>query len=290
MPRGMFLVIHDEVMGPEVKCSYFTEPINLPKEFVSKLYMSHAGFESSSHIEIKFENFRSVSCFTGNLDRRSQREGILGIIFEEKEEFDNLDPFLHRNLYKVIDNPSNEVLQTIYNQKLLNYLELTTLFQKVELEGIQEIFIILGNEDYKSILLKISDSNVSILEMTELYKKMVKNQKIPRYQYIRLNQDSENNTYLVLKVGGDNKSDDEIIEVIKSYLEKSLDYCLEIIILLLVPSVIRISPFMPSISKEKGDKYKTVLQSLQQSNNYYDMFNKIISDLIRGDLYIIPSL
>ena len=285
----MFLVIHDELMGPEVKCSYFTEPVNLTKEFISKLYMSHAGFESSSHIEIKFENFRSVSCFTGNLDRRSQKEGIFGIIFEEKEEFDNLDPFLHRNLYKVIENPSNELLQTIYSQKLLNYLELTTLFQKVELEGIQEIFIIMGNEDYKSNLLKVSDSNVSILEMTELYKKMVKNQKIPHYQYIRLNQDSEN-IYVVLKINADNKSIDEGMEVIKSYLEKSLDYCLEIITLLLMPSVIRISPFMPSISKDKGDKYKTVLQSLQQSKDYYSTFNKIFSDLIRGNLYIIPHL
>ena len=289
MPRGMFLVIHDELMGPEVKCSYFTEPVNLTKEFISKLYMSHAGFESSSHIEIKFENFRSVSCFTGNLDRRSQKEGILGIIFEEKEEYDNLDPFLHRNLYKVIENPSNEVLQTMYSQKLLNYLELTTLFQKVELEGIQEIFIIMGNEDYKSNLLKVSDSNVSILEMTELYKKMVKNQKIPHYQYVRLNQDSEN-IYVVLKINADNKSIDEGMEVIKSYLEKSLDYCLEIITLLLMPSVIRISPFMPSISKDKGDKYKTVLQSLQQSKDYYSTFNKIFSDLIRGNLYIIPHL
>ena len=285
----MFLVIHDEVMGPELKCSYFTEPVNLTKEFISKLYMSHAGFESSSHIEIKFENFRSVSCFTGNLDRRSQKEGIFGIIFEEKEEYDNLDPFLHRNLYKVIENPSNEVLQTMYSQKLLNYLELTTLFQKVELEGIQEIFIIMGNEDYKSNLLKVSDSNVSILEMTELYKKMVKNQKIPHYQYVRLNQDSEN-IYVVLKINADNKSIDEGMEVIKSYLEKSLDYCLEIITLLLMPSVIRISPFMPSISKDKGDKYKTVLQSLQQSKDYYSTFNKIFSDLIRGNLYIIPYL
>ena len=285
----MFLVIHDELMGPEVKCSYFTEPVNLTKEFISKLYMSHAGFESSSHIEIKFENFRSVSCFTGNLDRRSQKEGIFGIIFEEKEEYDNLDPFLHRNLYKVIENPSNEVLQTMYSQKLLNYLELTTLFQKVELEGIQEIFIIMGNEDYKSNLLKVSDSNVSILEMTELYKKMVKNQKIPHYQYVRLNQDSEN-IYVVLKINADNKSIDEGMEVIKSYLEKSLDYCLEIITLLLMPSVIRISPFIPSISKDKGDKYKTVLQSLQQSKDYYSTFNKIFSDLIRGNLYIIPYL
>lgn len=288
MPRGMFLVIHDEIMGPEIKCSYYTKPLNLNKEFISKLYMSHAGFESSSHIEIKFENFRSISCFTGNLDRRTQKEGILAIIFEEKEEFDNLDPFLQRNLYKVIENPSNEILQTIFSQKLLNYLELTTIFQKAELEDIQDVFIITGNDEYKSSLLKISDENVSMLEMAELYKKVKSNQKIPHYQHVKLNIDSQNNTFLVLK--GDNKSNEKIVQAIKPYLEMSLDYCLEIIVLSLFPSVIRISPFMQHISKDKVVKYKTVLQSLQQSKNYYNAFNKIISDLIKGDIYIMPYL
>jgi len=57
MPRGMFLLIHDEIRGPEIKCSFYTNPVNLNKEFISKLYMSHASFDSSSHIEIKFENY-----------------------------------------------------------------------------------------------------------------------------------------------------------------------------------------------------------------------------------------
>jgi len=278
-------------MGPQIKCFYYIKPVNLSKEFISKLYMSHAGFESSSHIEIKFENFRSVSCFTGNLDRRSQKEGIFGIIFDEEEEYDNLDPFLHRNLTKVIENPSNETLETIFSNKLLNYLELTTLFHKVEVEGIHEIGIITGNEEYKSSLLKVSDDdNVSVLEVAELYKKIKSNQKIPNYQYIKLNEDSESNIYLVLKGDNANKSIETIIQTIKPYLEKSLDYSLEIIILTLIPSVVRISPFIQSISKDKEGKYKTVLQGLQQSKNYYNAFNKIISDLIRGDIYIIPSL
>jgi hypothetical protein len=291
MPRGMFFVIHDEIMGPQVKCSYYNKPVKLSKEFISKLYMSHAGFESSSHIEIKFENFRSVSCFTGNLDRRSQREGIFGIIFEEGEEYNNLDLFLHRNLYKVIENPSNELLETIFSQKLLKYLELTTLFQKVELEGIQEIVILTGNEEYKSTLLKVIDNdNLSVLEIAELYKKIKNNQKIAHYQYVKLNVNSKNHVFLVLKGNSDNKIIDRIIQTIKPYLEKSLDYGLEIIILSLMPSVVRISPFIQSISKDKEGKYKTVLQSLQQSKNYHDSFNKTISDLIKGDIYIMPSL
>lgn len=290
MPLGMFLVIHDEVMGPEVKCSYFNIPINLSKELISKLYMSHAGFESSSHIEIKFENFRSISCFTGNLDRRSQKEGILGIIFGEEEEFDNLDPFLQRNLYKVIENPNNETLQMIFSHDLLNYLALTAIFKKVEIEGIQEIFIITGNEEYKSSLLKISDENASILDMAELYNKIKENQKLARYQYVKLNVKSKNEIYLVLKGDNSNKSIEKIVNGIKPYLEKSLHYCLEIIILSLFPSVVKISPFKLNISKDKIDKFKTVLQSLQQSKNYYSEFNRMVSDLIKGEIHLLPSL
>ena len=167
MPCGMFLLIHDEIMGPEIKCSFYTNPVDLNKEFISKLYMSHAGFDSSSHIEIKFENYCSVSCFTGNLDRRSQKEGILGIIFEEDEEFDNLDLFLQRNLYNAIDNPSKETMQEIFLKKLINYLELNNLFKKVEIESVPEIFIINGNEQYKSCLLKIGDNTTSISKMTD---------------------------------------------------------------------------------------------------------------------------
>jgi hypothetical protein len=102
--------------------------------------------------------------------------------------------------------------------------------------------------------------------------------------------ESENDVFLVLKGESDNESIERIIQTIKPYLEKSLYYGLEIIILSLMPSVVRISPLIQSISKDKEGKFKTLLQSLQQSKNYYNAFNKIISDLIRGDIYIIPSL
>ena len=61
MPRGMFFLIHDEIKGPEIKCSYYSSPITIPQEFISKLYMTHAGFESSSHIDIKFGQYRIVN-------------------------------------------------------------------------------------------------------------------------------------------------------------------------------------------------------------------------------------
>ena len=290
MPRGMFLLIHDEIMGPEIKCSFFKNPVSLSKEFISKLYISHAGFKSSSNIEIKFENFSSVSCFTGNLDRRSQKEGILGVIFEENEEFDNLDLFLQRNLYEAIDKPTNETMQGIFSTKLLNYLYLNNLFKKVEIEGIPEIFIINGNEQYKSCLLRIGEGSDSISKMPDIYKKMIKKQTISQYKYTNLDLENRNNTFVVLRINGYDKSVEKVISSMRFYLEKFLYYSLEILALLLLPSIIKIIPLRQEISKIHLDKSKTFLQHLQQSQDYCDEFNKTISNLLKGDIYLGSSL
>jgi hypothetical protein len=290
MPQGMFLLIHDEIRGPEIKCSYFTNPVNLNKEFTSKLYMSHAGFDSSSHIEIKFENYRSVSCFTGNLDRRSQKEGILGIIFEENEEFSNLDLFLQRNLYYIIDNPNDETMQEIFSNQLLNYLELTKLFKKVEIEGIPELYLINGSSEYKYNLLKIGESSISIPEMTALYKKIIDNQIILSYHYEKLNIEETGNTFLVLKSEEPVKTIKMLISTLKYYLERFFYYSLEILALLLLPSVIKIVPLKIQISKNYSNKTKTLIQNLQKSNDYREEFNTVIKDIIEGNIYVNPSL
>ncbi|MHA2397873.1 MAG: hypothetical protein ACXADU_03160 [Promethearchaeota archaeon] len=290
MPRGLFLLIHDEIRGPEIKCSYYKNPVNLNNEFISKLYMSHAGFDSSSHIEIKFENYRCISCFTGNLDRRTQKEGILGIIFEENEEFGNLDLFLQRNLYYAIDNPSNETMEDIFSNKLLNYLELNELFEKVEIEGVPELYLINGNSEYKYNLLKLGESSLSIPEIEDLYQKIMNNQIFPQYHYGKLNLGGEYNTFLVLKSDESIKTINALLSTIKSYLEKYYYYSLEILSLLVLPSVIKIVPGTIELSKKYTDKAKTLLQTLQKSKNYSEEFSTLISHLIEGNIHISPAL
>jgi len=286
----MFLLIHDEIMGPEIKCSYFKNPISLSKEFISKMYISHAGFTSSSHLEIKFENYRSISCFTGNLARRSNKEGILGIIFEEDEEFDNLDLFLQRNLYDAIEKPTNQTLHEIFSKKLLNYLELNELFKKVEIESIPEIFIMNGYEQYKYCVLKVGGNNISISKMTELYRKIISKKIIPQYHFVELNLDERDKTFLVLKSNSNTKIIEKMVTTIKLYLEKYFDYSLEILSLLFLPSMVKIIPFDQKFSKENLDRTRTFLKNLQQSNDYYSEFNNTILDLLKGDIYIAPSL
>jgi hypothetical protein len=250
--------------------------------------MSHAGFDSSTHIEIKFENNRSVSCFTGNLDRRSQKEGILGIIFEENEEYNNLDLFLQRNLYYAIDHPNEETMEDIFSNKLLNFLELNKLFEGVEIEGIPEIYLIKGNSEYKYSLLNIGESTILVPEMTDLYQKIKNKQMIPHYHYEELKLEMDNKTFLVLKSDEPAKTISMIMTTVKSYLEMFYYYSLEIIALLFLPSIIKLVPLKLGFSKKYPDKAKSILQNLQKSKDYQKEFNNIISNLIDGNLYISP--
>ena len=199
MPKGIFLLIHDELKGPQIKCSYYTSPMSLPQEFISKLYMSHAGFKSSSHMEFKLGRYRSISCFTGNLDRRTQKEGILGILFEEGEEFDNLDLFLQRNLYQAINKPDDQTMENIFSEKLQHFLKIIDFLEQVEVEDIQDIFVITGGDVFKSCLLRIGEKQVSNSEMIEVYHNLMNAQETSLFYHLKLDFEGKDNTFLVIK-------------------------------------------------------------------------------------------
>ena len=290
MPKGIYLLIHDELKGPEIKCSYFTSQFSLPQEFVSKLYMSHAGFKSSSHVDFKLSSYRSISCFTGNLDRRTQREGILGILFEENENFDNLDLFLQRNLYQAINKPDNQLMETIFSEKLKNYLKLNEFLEKVEIEDVLELFIITGGDDYQSCLLKIGEKQVSNSEMNDIYQKIMNTQEIPLYYHVKLDFERSKNTFLIVKAVRLNPNIDKILKSITPYLEKFYHYSLEILTLFLFPSLIKLTPSKSSINKEVFDERKSVLKKLKNADNYGKEFNSYISKLVKGRLYIASLL
>jgi hypothetical protein len=290
MPKGIFLLIHDEIKGPQIKCSYYTSPMSLPQEFISKLYMSHAGFKSSSHMEIKLGRYRSISCFTGNLDRRTQKEGILGILFEEGEVYDNLDLFLQRNLYHAINKPDDEMMEDIFSEKLQNYLNLIDFLDKVEVEDIQEVFVISGGEFFKSCLLRIGDKQVKNSEMIEIYQKIINKQEVPLYHHVEMDLGGKDNTYLIIKTLKPNSKIDKILNLLKPYLEKFYYYSLELLILFLFPSLIKLRPSKSGISKETVNEQKSVLQNLKNSKNYSKEFNYFLSKVIQGSLYITPDL
>jgi hypothetical protein len=290
LPKGIYLLTHDEIKGPVIKCSYFTSPINLPPEIISKLYMSHAGFKSSSHLEFKFRNYSSISCFTGDLARRSQMEGILGIVFEDNEIFENLDFFLQRNLIYAISNPNNQTMKEIFSHKLLEYLELDRATEKVEIENVKEIFILQGDDKFKSCPLKIGEKLVSNSEMIDIYRKILEKQEIPQYQYSKLDLRGEDNTFIVFKVQKFSPDIERIIHAIKPYLDTNYYYSLEILALFLLPSFLGIVPVNPELSSKYSDNRKSILQNLQKSDNYAKDFNDIISCIIKGEILLCSLL
>lgn len=290
MPKGIFLLIHDELKGPQIKCSYYTSPMSLPQEFVSKLYMSHAGFKSSSHMEIKLGRYRSISCFTGNLDRRTQKEGILGVLFEEGEEFDNLDLFLQRNLYQAINKPDDQTMKNIFSDKLQHFLELIDFLEKVEVESIEEIFIISGGDMFKSCQLRIGEKQVSNSEMIEIYHKFMNSQETPLYYHVKLDLEGKDKTFLIIKTTKTISNIEKILKSLKPYMEKFYYYSIEILTLFLFPSLIKLKPSKSGITKEIIDEKKSMLQNLKNAVNYSKEFNHYISKLIQGTIYISPDL
>jgi len=290
MPRGIFFLIHNEIRGPEIKCSYFTSPITLPQEFISKLYMSHASFESSHLIEIKFDHYKSVSCYTGSLDRRTQKEGILGIIFEENEEFKNLDLFLLRNLEYTSNNQDDKSMEEIFDSRLLSYLELLKILKTVEVEDIPEILIMTGDSEYRSCFLRLGDENIMNTELKEIYQKILEKQSITQYYYSKLKVEKLNNIYLTFKTNKSNQNFEKIISTINPYLERFFYYSLEILTLFLFPSVVRIVPYTTKLSKKYVNKNESVLRYLQNSENYSQEFTDLISYLSKGEVYLSSDL
>ncbi|MBA7552988.1 hypothetical protein ES705_45569 [subsurface metagenome] len=179
-------------------------------------------------------------------------------------------------------------MEEIFSYRLLSFLQIVSIFENVEIEDIPEIFILTGNEEFKSCLLKIGEGKVTTSEMTEIYNNITEKQVITQYSYVKLNSELLNNAYLILKLTKPLQEIDKIISTIKPYIDNFFYYSLEILALFLIPSLIRIVPFKPKLAKKYSDKFKSILQNLQKSENYGHEFNNIVSYLIKGDIYLSP--
>ncbi len=287
-PLGMFLITHNEILGPEIKQSYFTKQIEITKEFISQLYMSHAGFGHDFNLEMKFNQYKVISVFTGNMDRKTDSEGILAILFEDHESSENLELFLRRNLSDIIKNRVIGGIKQVFIQKLKNYLKLIDIFEKFKIENISEIFLITGDEKFKNCLLKLSYKKVSNTELSDIYEKIVNSKRIPNYQYYPLNLDKENNIYLLLKVLKSNDTIKKIIDFIIPYLELSFNYSLEILSMFFIPHLLNTKNVNNFGKLTPPLKQKNVLNHLKDSDNYSYEFNSLIFKIINQSIYLEP--
>ncbi|MFX1402494.1 MAG: hypothetical protein ACFE8V_14760, partial [Promethearchaeota archaeon] len=212
------------------------------------------------------------------------------IIFEDNETFDNLDLFLQRTLIYAMNNPNNQTMKEIFSKHLLEYLELNKILEKVEIENLKEIFILQGDDKFKSCPLKIGEKLVSNSEMIDIYRKIMEKQEIPQYHYCKLDLSGKGNSFLVFKVQKSHSDIERIIKTIKTYLDNYFLYSLEILALFLLPSVLGVMPINPKLSNKYTDNRKSIQQNLQKSDNYAKDFNEIISSLIKGEILLFSLL
>jgi len=290
MPEGIFFLMKDKNKGPEIKCHFYRHSIEIPPEFLANLYTAHTKFESASYLQMKFDHYRILSYSTGSKARQTQKEGIIGLILEEEERIGNLELFVKRNLNFILNRPDNQRIQEIFTRRLENYLRLDQLFEEIKIESISEIIIISGTDEYNSNLLRLGRIRLLNSQIARIYEKILNKEEHPFFRYIRLNLDSPENVFLILKVQKPERKIDEILSAMKPFLENYFNYTVEIFALFLLTPIVKIVSSKPIQIKGNLNEIESVLDVLQETSDYYESFNGILLSIVREESSIAPIL
>jgi len=288
MLKGVFIVVPDEKMGLKIKYFHYTEPINLTYDFVSKIFETHLHSKSST-IESEFTPYKIISYFTGGGIFKGHEKSVIGIILNKDEQVDNLELFLQRNLDYGLLEQDNQSLNEFSTIRLPYYLKLNQLLKQTKIEDISEILIITGDKHYKSTLFRLGTTQNSESEIPKLYDNIINNKLLNPFIYYKLDINIENNVFLILRTEKISQKITEIFSAIKIYLENFFYYTLEILALFLLVPVITLIPLKSNIETGYFDECKSLLEILEQSQNYGDDFNNIFSLIINDDIYLTDT-
>lgn len=290
MPKGLFLLIDDPLKGLQVKCQYTPHALEeLPRNFYAQLFSMHGESESESYLENVWENYRIISYAPKYTSIKNTKVGVLALIFDYHERFDNLHLFLKRNMRSALKFQTEATLKEIFEVRLKRYCSLNQLFETIEIENIEEILIVSGNSNYQTTILHLGAMHLSKLEIAILFKKMLKLQTIPHFKYYKLNK-KPSNVFLLVKSQKDLHDIDKTFRIIGQYMERHLNYALEILALFLLAPVISLCPSQIGLYREFSDQKLSVLRVLLKSKDYSADFNQLIANLIKGDGYLASTM
>lgn len=287
MPEGIFLLMKEGNRAPEVKCYYYKHLPELPQELLANLYSAHAKIETPSYLQMKFDHYRVLSYSTGSEGNQAQK-GIIGLILEDEEKIGNLELFVRRNLKFILNKPDNQRMQSIFTYNLENYLFLEQLFEEARIEFISEIIVISGTDKYKTNLLRLGRIKLLNSQLARIYEKILNKEDYPFFKYIRLNLDSPEKVFLVLKVQKPEQKIDEILSAMKPFLENYFDYALEILALFLLSPIVKFVSSKPVQIKGalNTSANESVLDVLQESSDYYESFSNMVLSIVNDGSYI----
>ncbi len=309
IPIGLFLINHDDIIGPVIKTKYFKVNIEISHDFISNIYLIHAGDSDSLLNEFKYKQYRIITYFTGNLARKSQAESIFGIIFKEFEYHDNIGYFLHKNLQKAINSPNEKSFQDLYEIEFQSYYTLLMHLRKISFEGIQSIELLYGTENYIGNLFSMNARNIG--DQEKLYTDLLNNEKIKNVEYFPISLENQwiygltqkkNKTkkryYLVVQTTINSSDFIKIIKTLKKAIINNPCNILEMLFLFLAPDQIFILDremmkkydmnHMDSLKKITGISLFSLQSELDNDKQYSKTFQKIYQEIQKKKKFLVP--
>jgi len=289
MPQGMFLLMDDPVNGLEIKCEYSIKLIEIHPNFLATLFSAHAELEKESFLEAIYEDFKILSYAPRYIATRNTKAGVLGVILDYHETLENMELFLRRSLLKILKKHDNETIKEIFEMDLHRYILLNLLFDKIQIENVQEILLVKGNSNYKSTILWLGERDLSRLEIAILYKRILKNSRISNIKYYKL-KTLTSNVYLIVKFTKFEQEIDKIFTTMTHFMKRNFNYSMEILALFLLAPIVTLASSKKGLFREFPDEKESILRILLKSKDYSSDFNQLISSLVKGDGYLASTI
>jgi len=285
MPIGLFIITHDEIQGPVLSAGYFRRKIEISKDLITKLYLSHAGYANNACIEIVLPQYKIISYYTGDQARKSGKEGILAIIMEISETFPYLELFIRQNLEQCIGHNSEDFLKSVLEIKLAKYLHLVSLFERIYLESVDFLAVIQWCAESHLLLAKFGSESVP----NEIFKQTITQDRndLPKgYYLVHITTISDSAYYLLVRSkNGPPKEIHALTNQTAVLLKNNLNYSWEILAMSLFPQKITFALDESQELLHLFNSRKSLQDNLSKSTDYRKQFRHFLTAVLNVQIY-----
>lgn len=285
MPIGLFIITHDEIQGPVLSAGYFRRKIEISKDLITKLYLSHAGYTNNACIEMVLPQYKIISYYTGDQARKSGKEGILAMIMECTENFPYLELFIRQNLEYCIAHNSEEFLKSVLDTKFEKYRQLLTLFERIYLESVDFLAVIQWRAETHLILAKFGSESVP----NELIKQIItqnRNDLQKGFYLVHITKIVDSDYYLLVRSKkGEPKEIHSLTHQTAILLQNNLNYTWEILAMSLFPQNITFPLDESQELLHLFNSRKSFQVNLSKSTDYRKQFRHFLTAVLNGQIY-----
>lgn len=287
MPIGLFVITHDEIKGPLLSAGYFRRRIDISKDLIAQMYLSHAGYASNACIEMILPQYKIFSNYTGDQARESGKEGILAMVMEPDETCPYLELFLRQNLEFCIAEQSEEILETVLETKYAKYCQLLNLFDRVNLENVDLFAVIQRKTDSHLLLAKFGSepltNDMIIQNLGQERNSLSKGNYVAHIANM-----ADTDFYLLVHSGNGNpKEIQQLITQTAELLKNNINFTWEILSMALFPQLITFQLDESQELLHTFNSHKSLQVNLSRANDYRKQFRYFLTAVLTGQIYPI---